>query len=264
MYRTKDLFDVSDKVVVITGGGRGIGLMIAKGYVSNGSTVYISSRNKETCEQVAKELTKEGPGKCIAIAADISKESDCIYLSKKVEENEKEGIDVLINNAGCNWGEKFETYPDSSWDKVMSLNVKGVFNVTRCFLPQLKLKAKEGNPSSVIMIGSIDGIRIPALENYAYSTSKAALHHLTKVLANKFADENIIVNAIAPGPFESKMMAATLKKFGKQIVKSVPLNRIGSEEDIIGACIFLSSKASAWMTGNIIQLDGGILIKSSF
>jgi NAD(P)-dependent dehydrogenase (short-subunit alcohol dehydrogenase family) len=172
---------------------------------------------------------------------------------------------IFSPSSGCNWGEKLETYPDSAWDKVMNLNVKGVFNLTKFFVPALEKKSSQsGNPSSVIMIGSIDGIRTPILENYAYSASKAALHHLTKVLANKLSYKNITVNCIAPGPFESKMMAETLKKFQKQIVSGVPLARIGSEQDIIGTCIFLSSKASYWMTGNIIQLDGGILIKSGF
>jgi NAD(P)-dependent dehydrogenase (short-subunit alcohol dehydrogenase family) len=172
---------------------------------------------------------------------------------------------IFSPSSGCNWGEKLETYPDAAWDKVMNLNVKGVFNLTKFFVPALEKKSSQsGNPSSVIMIGSIDGIRTPILENYAYSASKAALHHLTKVLANKLSYKNITVNCIAPGPFESKMMAETLKKFQKQIVSGVPLARIGSEQDIIGTCIFLSSKASYWMTGNIIPLDGGILIKSGF
>jgi NAD(P)-dependent dehydrogenase (short-subunit alcohol dehydrogenase family) len=155
-----------------------------------------------------------------------------------------------------------ETYPDKSWDKVFNLNLKSVFQLTRALVPQLHQKGSTENPSRVIMIGSIDGIRIPFLENYAYSTSKAALHHLTKVLASRLAERHITVNCIAPGPFRSKMMAETLKRFEKQIVNNIPLQRIGNTDDIAGICIFLSSRASSWLTGTIINVDGGILVKS--
>lgn len=258
----KDLFSVKNKVFVITGGNRGIGQFIARGLVSNGATCYISARNKESCEKTAEELTKLGPGKCVSLPFDLSKEQECIKLAEEVKKHEPNGIDVLINNAAANWGESLETYPDSSWDKVYSLNVKNVFNLTRAFIPQLSKKATKEDPSRVIMIGSIDGIRIPILENYAYSTSKAALHHLTKVLANKLSDKFICVNCIAPGPFRTKMMAETLKRFEKQIVQGIPLQKIGSMEDIVGVTVFLSSKSSSWITGTIITVDGGILTKS--
>jgi NAD(P)-dependent dehydrogenase (short-subunit alcohol dehydrogenase family) len=163
-----------------------------------------------------------------------------------------------VNNAGANWGEAIETYPDDAWDKVLALNVKGVFHTTRSLLPQLAAAASAADPARVINIGSIDGIQVPAMETYAYSASKAAVHHLTRALAKKLAPQKITVNAVAPGPFESKMMAATLDRFRDGIVASCPMGRIGEPGDMAGVAIYLASRAGSYVTGAVIPVDGGI------
>ena len=167
-------------------------------------------------------------------------------------------LQILVNNAGANWGAPLEEYPDSAWDKVLALNVKSVFHLTVALLPQLAAAATHEDPARVINIGSIDGIQVPLLETYAYSASKAAVHHMTRVLARKLASRDITVNAVAPGPFESKMMAATLEKFGDAIAKSSPRKRIGTPEDMAGVAIYLASRAGAYVTGAVIPVDGGM------
>jgi len=228
--------------------------MIVEGFVKNGAKVYVASRQGSEYSQLAEELTRNGPGSCHTFSADLSKASDCKNLAEQLSKLE-DRLDVLVNNSGCNWGATLETYPDSAWDKVLALNLKAVFHLTVACLPLLQKAA----PSKVINIGSIDGLRIPSLETYAYSASKAGVHHLTRVLSARLASFGVNVNAIAPGPFESKMLAETLKNFGDVIKESVPLKRIGSPEDIVGACIFLSSKASDWVTGIVLPVEGGIL-----
>ena len=251
----KDLFSVKGKVVLVTGGSRGIGLMIARGFVENGARVYLSSRKAEVCEKVAAELG--GQGECIALPADLASEEECVRLAGELGEREP-ALHVLVNNAGANWGAPLAEYPDSAWDKVLALNVKAIFHLTRALLPRLEAAASPEDPARVINVGSIDGIQVPALETYAYSTSKAAVHHLTRVLAKRLAPQRITVNAIAPGPFESKMMAATLRSFGDAIVASCPLQRIGTPEDMAGVAIYLASRAGAYVTGAVIPVDGGI------
>ena len=253
----KDLFSVEGKTVLVTGGSRGIGEMIATGFVENGAKVYIASRKQAECDRVAAALSERGT--CIPIAADLSTEAGAKALAHAVGERE-DALHVLVNNAGANWGAPYEEYPDSAWDKVLALNVKGVFHLTRFCTPLLEKGVHEGDPARVINIGSIDGIQAPALETYAYSASKAAVHHMTKVLASKLAPRNITVNAVAPGPFESKMMAATLEAFGDAIKSSCPLGRIGEPEDMAGVAIYLSSRAGAYVTGVVIPVDGGIRI----
>ena len=250
----KQLFDVSGKAVLVTGGSSGIGLMIAQGFVENGARVYISSRKADVCDQVAAELSKLGS--CVALPADLSTEAECVRLAGELAAHESE-LHVLVNNAGANWGAPLEEYPDAAWDKIMALNVKAVFNLTRALLPQLEAAASEDDPARVINIGSIDGIQVPALETYAYSSSKAAVHQLTKVLARRFAPKHITVNAVAPGPFQSKMMAATLDSLGDAVRNMVPLKRIGRPEDMAGTAIFLASQAGAYLTGTVIPVDGG-------
>jgi NAD(P)-dependent dehydrogenase (short-subunit alcohol dehydrogenase family) len=251
----KDLFSIQGKVAVVTGGSRGIGLMIARGFVENGAKVYISSRKKETCDQVAAELSLHGT--CMSVPADLSTEAGAKQLADVVAARES-ALHILVNNAGANWGAPLAEYPDSAWDKVLALNVKGVFHLTRMLLPLLEKGARPDDPARVINIGSIDGLQAPALETYAYSASKAAVHHLTRVLAHQLASRGITVNAIAPGPFESKMMAETLQRFRDVIVASCPLGRIGESEDMAGAAIFLASRAGAYLTGAVIPVDGGI------
>jgi NAD(P)-dependent dehydrogenase (short-subunit alcohol dehydrogenase family) len=251
----QDLFSVKDKVAVVTGGGQGIGLMITQGLVANGCKTYISSRKKDVIESVAAELSGQG-AECIPIQADLSTEDGCKALAAAVSEREQQ-LHILVNNAGNNWGAPFETFPDEAFDRCYDLNVKGVFHTTRQFLPLLEEAATPDDPARVINIGSIDGIKAPFLDTYAYSATKAAVLHMTRVLARKFAPKNITVNAIAPGPFESKMMHETLQRFGDAIKGTIPLARIGRPEDMAGATIFLASKAGSYLTGAVIPVDGG-------
>jgi NAD(P)-dependent dehydrogenase (short-subunit alcohol dehydrogenase family) len=250
----KKLFDVSGKVALVTGGSRGIGLMIARGLVANGVRTYISSRKADTCQAAAAELAREG--ECIALPADVATEAECRRLAAEVARREP-ALHVLVNNAGTNWGAPLAEYPDSAWDKVLALNLKAAFHLTRACLPQLEAAFRDGDPARVVNVGSIDGIHVPVLETYAYSASKAAVHQLTRVLARKLAPR-ITVNAIAPGPFESKMMAATLERFGDGIRESCPMKRIGTPEDMAGVAIYLASRAGAYVTGAVIPVDGGI------
>src|SRR5581483_2764305 len=249
------LFDISGKTAVVTGGSRGIGLMIARGFVQAGAKVYVSSRKKDACDEVAAQLSKEGT--CLSLPADLGTEAGCRALADAIAQRE-ERLHILVNNAGANWGAPLADYPDAGFDKVFALNVKGVFHLTRFLEPLLGAAASDDDPARVINIGSIDGLQAPMLETYAYSSSKAAVHHLTRVLAHRLAARRITVNAIAPGPFESKMMAETLQRFGDQIRSTNPLGRIGRPDDMAGTAIFLASRAGAYLTGAVIPVDGGI------
>jgi NAD(P)-dependent dehydrogenase (short-subunit alcohol dehydrogenase family) len=255
----KDLFSIREKVAVVTGGSRGIGLMIARGFVEAGAKVYISSRKKDVCDQVAAELSQHGT--CLSLPADLSTEAEANRVAKELAAREPR-LHILVNNAGANWGAPIAEYPDSAWDKVLALNVKSIFHLTRACLPLLEKAVEPGNPARVINIGSIDGLRVPALETYAYSSSKAAVHHLTRVLANRLGPKGITVNAVAPGPFESKMMAETMRAFKDAIVASCPLGRIGEPEDMAGVAIYLASRAGAYVNGAVIPVDGGISIRA--
>lgn len=250
----KNLFSVEGKRVLVTGGSRGIGYMIAQGFLENGAHVYVVSRKKDEIEAAAASLSAKGP--CVAFAADLSTGAAARDLAAKIAEREGK-LDVLVNNAGANWGAPYAEYPESAWDKVLALNVKGVFELTQACTPLLEKAATHEDPARVVNIGSIDGLRVPLLETYAYSASKAALHHMTRVLAMKLAPQRITVNAVAPGPFESKMMKATLDQFRDAIVASVPLGRIGTPEDMAGIALFLASRAGAYVTGTVIPVDGG-------
>ena len=255
----KDLFSIRDKVALVTGGSRGIGLMIARGFVEAGARVYVSSRKQEVCDRVAAELSQHGA--CVSLPADLSEEAEAKRLAQEMRAREP-ALHILVNNAGANWGAPLEEYPDAAWDKVLALNVKAVFHLTRALLPLLEQGARPGDPARVINIGSIDGLMVPVLDTYAYSASKAAVHHLTRALAQRLAARRITVNAIAPGPFESKMMAETLERFRDAIIASCPLGRIGEPEDMAGAAIFLASRAGAYLTGAVIPVDGGISTRS--
>jgi NAD(P)-dependent dehydrogenase (short-subunit alcohol dehydrogenase family) len=249
-----DLFDIAGKTALVTGGTRGIGKMIAEGFIDAGAKVYISARKADVVADVAAELSQKGT--CIGIPADLSKESECRRLADEMAAHE-DALDILVNNAGATWGAPMAEYDEAAFERVLSLNVKGVFHLTKFLVPLLQKAGTVEEPARVINIGSIDGIGVPALETYAYSASKAAVHQLTRHLAKRLAP-TITVNAIAPGPFESKMMAATLEAFGEQIAASAPLRRIGRPDDMAGAAIYLSSRAGAYLTGAIIPVDGGI------
>lgn len=249
-FRNMTLFSVEGKTVVVTGGSRGIGRMIATGFVAAGATVYISARKTAEVEKTAAELG------CVGVPADLSTPDGVAALAEAVDGP----LDVLVNNAGATWGAPLEEFPPEAFDKLWNINVKGVFYVTQRFLPQLRVAAAAEAPARVINIGSIDGIRVPGMENYAYSAAKAGVHMLTRHLARQLAPEHITVNAIAPGPFESKMMAFALDDPATRdlIAANVPLGRIGHPDDMAGAAIFLASRAGAYLTGTVIPVDGGI------
>src|SRR5207249_2790174 len=222
----RDLFSIAGKTALVTGGSRGIGLMIARGFVEAGAKVYISSRKADVCDRAAAELAQAGT--CVSVPADVSTEAGARGLADAVAAREQ------------------------------ALNVKSVFHLSRFLLPLLERAARPGDPARIINVGSIDGLHVPVLETYAYSASKAAVHHLTRVLARRLAPHGVTVNAVAPGPFESKMMAETLQRFRDAIVASCPLGRIGEPEDMAGVAIYLASRAGAYLTGAVIPVDGGI------
>ena len=252
----KNLFDVSGKVALVTGGSRGIGEMIAEGFVANGVKTYISARKGQACDATAARLSKLG--ECVSIPADLSTLDGIAALVGEIKDRE-EKLDILVNNAGATWGAPIEEFPESAWDKVMDINVKGPFFLTQALLPLLEKSATPEDPARIIMVGSIDGLGVNRLPTFSYGPSKAALHHLTRTLALHLADRHITANAIAPGPFPSKMMAHTLETMGERIKKGVPLGRIGEPSDMAGAAIYLSSKASSYVTGVVIPVDGGIV-----
>jgi NAD(P)-dependent dehydrogenase (short-subunit alcohol dehydrogenase family) len=248
------LFDVSGKVVLVTGGSRGIGEMIARGFVDAGAMVYISSRNADACATLAEELSRTGV--CVALPSDLSHEEECRRLAEELARRE-DHLDVLVNNAGATWGAPMAEYDERAFERVLALNVKAVFHLTKFLRPMLEVAGTPDEPARVINIGSIDGLRAPHMETYAYSASKAAVHQLTRHLA-RFLAPRVTVNAIAPGPFESKMMHATLEAFGEQIAAGAPLKRIGRPSDMAGAAIFLASPAASYVTGTVLPVDGGI------
>ena len=255
-----NLFSVKGKTVLITGGSRGIGLMIASTFVKNGAKVYISSRNAEVCVAVEKELSKIGA--CIAIPADLSNGEGRAKLVKELTSKESK-LDVLINNAGANWSAPFKEYPEHGYDKIMNINVKPVFYLTQDLMPMLEAAASIENPARVINIGSIDGIRVSTIDNSAYGMSKAAVHHLTKILAVKFAGKGITCNAIAPGPFPSKMTKSMLDNVQPMIEKANPMRRIGRAGDMGGIATFLASDAGSFLNGTVIPVDGGMHIMAA-
>jgi NAD(P)-dependent dehydrogenase (short-subunit alcohol dehydrogenase family) len=249
-----ELFSVQGKTVVVTGGTRGIGHMIARGFVAAGASVLVASRKPDAVEATVAELSALGD--CSGFAADLSTEAGARQLAEAVGAAHPR-VDVLVNNAGATWGAPLAEHDTATWSRVLDLNVQGVFHTTKFLLPLLEAAASPGLPSRVINIGSIDGIHVPVLESYSYSASKAAVHQLTRHLAKRLAP-SVTVNAVAPGPFESKMMAATLEAFGDQIAAAAPMKRIGRPDDMAGVAIFLASPAGAYVTGAIIPVDGGI------
>lgn len=250
-----DLFDLTGRTAVVTGGTRGIGLMMARGLLQAGASVWISSRKPEACESSREELAQFGSVQ--AIPADLAREDECLRLAAEIGGRE-ERVHILVNNAGATWGAPLEEYPASAWDKLVDLNLKAPFFLTQAFLPLLQAAASDDDPARVINVGSIDGLVVPIPSTFAYSASKAGLHHLTRHLAKELGPRRITVNAVAPGPFESRMMAATLETFGDAIVAASPLGRIGRPDDMAGIAVYLASRAGAYVTGAVIPVDGGL------
>jgi len=263
---TADLFSVSGKVVLVTGGSRGLGEMIAAGFLANGAKVYISSRKAAVCDATAERLAETYGGECISIPADLAVLEGIESLVGQLTERESR-LDVLVNNAGVSWGASIDDFPEIGWDKVMDTNVKGVFFLTQKLLPLLEAAASADDPARVINIGSIDGIRTPAFDTVSYGPSKAAVHSLTSQLASKLVKRNIIVNAIAPGPFPTWMLSTGVGTGGDvdgtdwdALGRTMPRGRVGTPEDIAGLAIFLASRAGAFTVGAVITCDGGLVV----
>jgi NAD(P)-dependent dehydrogenase (short-subunit alcohol dehydrogenase family) len=263
---TDALFSVRGKVVLVTGGSRGIGEMIAAGFLANGAKVYISSRKAAVCDATAARLAETYGGECLSIPADLSGLDGIDALAASLSASETK-LDVLVNNAGVSWGASIDDFPESGWDKVMDTNVKGVFFLTQRLLPLLEAGATAEDPSRVINIGSIDGIRTPTFDTVSYGPSKAAVHAMTSQLAAKLVKRNILVNAIAPGPYPTWMLSTGVGTGGDvdgtdwdAIGRTMPRGRVGTPEDIAGLAIFLASRAGAFTVGAVITSDGGLVV----
>jgi len=237
-----DLFSLQNRVALVTGGSRGIGRMIAKGFIAQGARVYISARKAEACRETAKELSKQG-GSCIALPGDVS--------------TREPKLDILVNNAGTAWLAEFDEFPEKGWDKVVDLNLKTPFFLTQILTPALRAAASSVRPAKVINIASIDGIAVNPQETYSYAASKAGLIHLTRRMAMRLIEDHIVMAAIAPGAFASDMNIGA-RDHADEIAQRIPAKRIGSEEDMAGAAIFLASRAGDYVVGSTLIVDGGV------
>jgi NAD(P)-dependent dehydrogenase (short-subunit alcohol dehydrogenase family) len=251
----KDLFSLAGRVALVTGGSRGIGRMIATGLLHQGAKVYITARKAAACEATAKELSSIGP--CLSLPIDVSTVEGARHLAAELAQREP-ALHILVNNAGAAWGEPFDSFPENGWDKVVDLNLKAPFFLTQALHEALKRGAKE-RPAKVVNIASIDGISVNQWETYSYTASKAGLIHLTKRLALRLAQDNIVVNGIAPGPFPSEMNKEA-RDHGDEVGHRVPAGRIGTTEDMAGAAIYLASRAGDYVVGETIVVDGGVTI----
>ena len=253
MIDTAELFSLKGRSALITGGSRGIGRMIAEGFLRAGARVYISARKADACDATAAELSAIGP--CVSLPADVSTQGGVQQLVASYQQHEK-SLDILVNNAGAAWGAPYEEFPESGWDKVVDLNLKAPFFLTQALTPLLK-KAATDHLAKVIHIASIDGVSVNPQETYSYAASKAGLIHLTRRMALKLAPERIAVSAIAPGAFASTMNKDARDR-GDEIAKRIPLGRIGTPEDMAGAAIFLASRAGDYVVGSTLIVDGGV------
>ena len=251
----QDLFSLKGRVALITGGSRGIGKMIAKGFLAYGARVYISSRKADVCESTARELSADG-GSCVALPIDVSTNEGVTALAKAYAQRETK-LDILVNNAGAAWLAEFDEFPEKGWDKVVDLNLKAPFFLTQALAPQLRAAATPERPAKVINIASIDGIAANPQETYSYQASKAGLIHMTSRMALRLAPENICVSAIAPGAFASDMNTVA-RDHADAVAKRIPSRRIGTEEDMAGAAIFLASRAGDYVVGSTLVVDGGV------
>lgn len=250
-----ELFGVSGKTVVVTGGSRGIGRSVAAGFVKAGARVYICARRSEACDRAAEELSAFG--ECHSLPADVGTVEGCRSFAETLAQRENE-LDVLVHNAGAIWAEGIADYPESGWDKAFDVNVKGAFFLVQALMPLLERTASPADPARIVTIGSIDGMHVPAHETYAYSASKAAVHHLSRHLAAQLAPSGVTVNVIAPGMFKSKMLRGTLEQRGEEaVLEPVPLGRFASPSDLAGAALYLASPAASYVTGAILPVDGG-------
>ncbi|WP_099252081.1 SDR family oxidoreductase [Mycobacterium sp. shizuoka-1] len=250
-----ELFDLNGKRALVTGGTRGIGLMIARGLLGAGARVVVCSRTADACVQAQQLLSEFGD--VHAIPADLSRHDECQRLADLVTAD-SERLDILVNNAGAMWREPLATFPDEAWDSVIDLNLKSPFWLVQALLPALCEAGTVDDPARIINIGSIAAIHVAQSPNYSYASSKAALHQLTRVLARELGPQHVTVNAVAPGVFPSQMMASTLDAIGDRIAAAAPVRRLGRADDMAGVAVFLASRAGAYLTGSIIPVDGGI------
>ena len=250
----KNLFSLEGRVALVTGGSRGIGRMIAQGFLTQGAKVYISARKADACDATARELSALGP--CISLPADVSTVEGARELAAEIGRREK-ALDILVNNAGAAWGESFDTFPEKGWDKVVNLNLKTPFFLTQALAGQLRKAASAERPAKVINIASIDGISVSPQETYSYAASKAGLIQLTRRMALRLIEDRIVVTAIAPGAFASEMNRAARDE-GEAVAKRIPARRIGRDEDMAGAAIYLASRAGDYVMGSTLVVDGGV------
>jgi NAD(P)-dependent dehydrogenase (short-subunit alcohol dehydrogenase family) len=255
---TDPLFDISGKVALVTGGTSGIGRMIATGLAARGVRTYVSGRDAQKTADIAAEIASETGGTCIGLAADLADRAGPQALADAYSANERR-LDLLVNNAGANATGSLAAMTVDDWDLVLDVNVRAAFFLAKALLPLLKASASAEDPSRIVNIGSIGGLHVPNWEAHAYGASKAAVHHLTRSLAKALGPDRITVNAIAPGPFPSRMTDINSEQLKKSVATYVPLGRPGEADDVVGAVTFLASRAGAYVNGHVIPLDGGYI-----